>query len=148
MNKNRVTPNNITTLSDNEIFVFGSNLQGEHVGGAALVALKQFGAENGKGVGLHGKSWALPTCKRVDKFTTSGVKVRVTEPLTLNEIATFVRMLWMDAHGMNKDKTFYVTKVGCGIAGFEVRDIAPLFRHLADLKNVYLPIEFLETYEK
>ena len=55
------TPENITELRENEIFVFGSNLRGMHGSGAARVAMNRFGAVWGKGVGLQGRSYAIPT---------------------------------------------------------------------------------------
>ena len=60
-NYERVSPGFINSLSDNEIFVFGSNLQGHHGGGAALIAYEKFGAVWNEGVGLHGKTYAIPT---------------------------------------------------------------------------------------
>ena len=59
--RNRITPDNITTLKGNEIFVFGSNLAGMHAGGAARIAVEKFGAVMGQGVGLQGQSYAIPT---------------------------------------------------------------------------------------
>ncbi len=55
------TPENITELRDNEIFAFGSNLRGSHGGGAARLAYERFGAVLGQGVGLQGRSYAIPT---------------------------------------------------------------------------------------
>ena len=55
------TPEFITKLNDGEIFVFGSNLAGQHGGGAALVAYRKFGAEWGVGIGLTGLTYAIPT---------------------------------------------------------------------------------------
>ena len=60
MNK-RYTPEKITSLAENEIFVFGSNLAGSHGGGAARLAYNRFGAIWGEGVGLHGQTYAIPT---------------------------------------------------------------------------------------
>jgi len=57
----RITPEYITELKPNEIFVFGSNLAGAHGGGAARVARNKFGAIWGQGVGLQGQSYAIPT---------------------------------------------------------------------------------------
>ena len=54
----RFTPANIKSLNEGEIFVFGSNLQGYHGGGAARVAMNRFGAKFGVGVGLQGQSYA------------------------------------------------------------------------------------------
>ena len=61
MYNRRFTPYNVRTLAENEIFVFGSNLQGMHGGGAARAAYDNFGAIWGQGVGLQGKSYAIPT---------------------------------------------------------------------------------------
>ena len=55
------TPERISELKENEIFVFGSNLAGAHGGGAARLAYNRFGAVWGEGVGLHGKTYAIPT---------------------------------------------------------------------------------------
>ena len=57
----RITPNHITELKPNEIFVFGSNLQGYHGGGAARLAMNQWGAVWGQGTGLQGQTYAIPT---------------------------------------------------------------------------------------
>lgn len=57
----KFTSERITELAQNEIFVFGSNLAGRHGGGAARVAHKYFGAIYGQGIGLQGKSYAIPT---------------------------------------------------------------------------------------
>lgn len=120
------TPDRINTLGKRDIFVFGSNLAGQHAGGAAKLALEYFGAIWGQGEGLQGNSYAIPTMQGgietikpyVDKFI---------------EFAEYEKAL-----------TFYVTKIGCGIAGFEIKDIAPLFRNAYYLPNVILPIEFAE----
>ena len=55
------TPDRISELKDNEIFVFGSNLAGHHGGGAARLAYNRFGAVWGQGEGLQGQSYAIPT---------------------------------------------------------------------------------------
>ena len=57
----RYTPEMITELKENEVFVFGSNLAGAHGGGAARVAYNKFGAVWGQGVGLQGQSNGIPT---------------------------------------------------------------------------------------
>ena len=61
MEQKRTTPERITELQPNEIFVFGSNLEGMHGGGAALLAYRKFGAIWGQGVGLQGQSYGIPT---------------------------------------------------------------------------------------
>lgn len=120
------TPDNITHLDQDEIFVFGSNLAGQHLGGAARTALERFGAVMGQGVGLQGQSYAIPTMQGgVDT-----IKPYVDE---------FIRLAteW-------DQTTFYVTRIGCGIAGFTDEQIAPLFRDALGLYNVRLPKSFVD----
>lgn len=106
---------NITKLRDNEIFVFGSNLSGIHGSGAARVALQKFQAMWGNGVGLYGKSYAIPT--KDENIITMPIK----------EIAPFVRAFKATANMFDKN-IFIVTKIGCGLAGYNSEDIAPLFK--------------------
>ena len=63
MEQQRVTPERITHLEKNEIFVFGSNLAGAHGGGAAYIAYRKFGAIWGQGVGLQGQSYGIPSLR-------------------------------------------------------------------------------------
>lgn len=115
------TPEYIWKLAPNEIFVFGSNLRGIHGGGAAYDAYRRFGAVMGQGVGLQGQSYAIPTMQGgVEK-----IKPYVDE---------FIRFA-----GQNRQLTFLVTRIGCGIAGFSDEDIAPLFRNAHGAKNIILP---------
>lgn len=129
MKKGRITPHWINSLKDNEVFVFGSNLAGMHGGGAARVACLHFGAVMGQGVGLQGQSYAIPTMQ-------GGVET--IQPYVDNFIA------FAKAH---PEKQFLVTPIGCGIAGFEVKDIAPLFEAAKDVKNISLPESFWEMLE-
>ncbi len=118
-NYNRAfTPDKISELKNNEIFVFGSNLQGAHGGGAARVALNNFGAVWGQGVGLQGQSYAIPTMQ-------GGVE---TIKPYVDEFIDF-------AH-QHTELQFYVTRIGCGIAGFRDKDIAPLFTKAIELPNI------------
>lgn len=121
------TPENITSLKPGEIFVFGSNLSGSHGGGAALAAYRKFGAVWGQGVGLQGQSYGIPTMH-------GGVA----------EIKPYVDefIVFAQAHPELK---FYVTRIGCGIAGFKVRQIAPLFRDALGISNIVLPRDFVEA---
>ena len=120
----RVTPDFITELKEGEIFVFGSNKEGMHGGGAARIAYKEFGAIWGEGVGMTGRCYAIPTMdgsldiirKHVDDFTE-----------------------YAAAH---PELTFLVTRIGCGIAGWRDSEIAPLFGKASELGNVTLPEEF------
>lgn len=121
-----ITSERIVTLKDNEIFVFGSNLMGMHGGGAARLAWQRFGAVMGCGVGLQGQSYAIPTMQ-------GGVD---TIKPYVDEFVDFARN--------NASKHFLVTRIGCGIAGFADKDIAPLFAEALGLANVSLPREFIE----
>ena len=129
MKKNRITPEWIDTLKDNEIFVFGSNLAGMHGGGAARVARLRFGAVLGNGVGIQGQSYAIPTMQ-------GGVET--IRPYVDDFIA------YAQQH---PSLHFLVTPIGCGIAGFEPEDIAPLFENAKRMKNISLPESFWEVIE-
>lgn len=120
----RVTPEHIESLETGEIFVFGSNPEGIHNGGAARVALEKFGAIMGQGEGLQGQSYAIPT--------TFG---------SVEEIKPYIRnfILFADA---NPNMKFLVTRIGCGVAGFKDEEIAPLFAGAQGLPNVNLPESF------
>ena len=120
----KYTPDSITELKEDEVFVFGSNLEGMHGGGAARVARNHFGAIMGQGFGLQGKSYAIPTMQ-------GGVE---TIKPYVDEFVEF-------ASG-HKDMLFYVTRIGCGIAGFKEADIAPLFLKARFLNNVRIPESF------
>ena len=127
MNKKRISPKWISALEDDEVFVFGSNLSGAHGGGAAKLAMK-WGAVWGQGVGLQGQTYAIPTMQ-------GGVE---TIRPYVDDFLSFAR-----AHPELK---FLVTEIGCGIAGFSVREIAPLFIAAIEeeIDNVYLPESFFE----
>jgi hypothetical protein len=109
------------------VFVFGSNLEGYHGGGAALVAYQKFGAIMRQGVGLQGQSYAIPTMQ-------GGIE---TIRPYVNEFIDFAKT--------HPDKFFYVTRIGCGSAGFKDRDIAQLFKNALTLSNVSLPESFVTT---
>ena len=121
---NRITPDNIRKLNDNEIFVFGSNLAGMHAGGAARVAVEKFGAIMGQGVGLQGQSYAIPT-------------MQGGPDTILPYVEEFIR--FADQH---PELTFLVTRIGCGIAGFRPAEIAPLFAGAINVPNIHLPQDF------
>ena len=128
--KPEYTPDMITRLENDEIFVFGSNLRGFHAGGAARVAYSSFGAVWGEGVGLHGRTYAIPTMHG---------GVAEIKPY-VDDFIAFAR-----AH---HDMYFFVTRIGCGIAGFTDREIAPLFRDALELDNVCLPETFADVLVK
>ena len=125
INGHRIASDRIAELGENEIFVFGSNIQGAHGGGAAWFAYKHLGAEWGVGEGLTGHCYALPTMEgetsmkhAVEHFTACAKQ--------------------------HPELTFLVTAVGCGIAGYTPQQVAPLFREAAKLENVYLPQVFTQ----
>lgn len=143
MYEDRFTPSEIKELADNEVFVFGSNVQGEHLGGAAKCAVENFGAVMGEGFGSQGKCFAIPTCNRVGEGS-----LRHTEPIKdIEEIKSYVNVFVETAKYYNGN-IYYVTKIGCGIAGFKVEDIAPLFKECLPLNNVFMPQEFFEVLSK
>ena len=121
------TPERISELKENEIFVFGSNLAGAHGGGAARFAYERFGAVWGEGVGLHGQTYAIPTMQ-------GGV----------DTIKPYVDAFIRFAKEHNR-LTFLVTRIGCGIAGFRDEEIAPLFADAIEVENIILPMEFVEN---
>ncbi len=118
------TPDFITELQPDEVFVFGSNLAGSHGGGAAYVAWRRFGAVMGQGVGLQGQSYAIPTMQ-------GGVE---TIKPYVDEFIAFAKT--------HPELFFYVTRIGCGIAGFRDEEIAPLFSDAVGVPNICLPESF------
>lgn len=112
-----------------EIFVFGSNLAGAHGAGAALFALEHHGAVLGRGAGLQGASYAIPT-------KDSNIRT-----LPLCTIKQHVKAFIYFAH-LRPELTFNVTRVGCGLAGYKDEDIAPLFANPPD--NCVMPKEWEE----
>lgn len=121
------TPGRLSHLKPDEVFVFGSNLAGMHGGGAARAAYEHYGAVWGKGVGLQGQSYAIPTMH-------GGVEA--IRPY-VDEFIAFAKE--------HTELFFYVTRIGCGIAGFKDEEIAPLFKDALSLSNVCLPRSFVEV---
>ena len=120
----KFTPENITELDRDDVFVFGSNISGDHSDGAGRIARERFGAEQGQGVGFQGQSYAIPTLfDSVDKI----------KPY-VDDFIDFAREC--------DQNTFYVTRIGCGKAGFSDEQIAPLFADALNLYNVRLPESF------
>lgn len=130
----RTTPDNITALAPHEVFVFGSNLAGRHGAGAAKRAM-QWGAKYGRGWGLFGQTYALPTLdEHLDKLPL----LRIEEGVIALKICAEIR----------PGTTFLVTEVGCGLAGFTVEEIAPLFARCKDVENIHLPARFWEVLNR
>ncbi|MBD5308650.1 MAG: hypothetical protein HDS15_05165 [Bacteroides sp.] len=130
MKMRNYTPDNITELGPDDIFVFGSNLEGMHCGGAARTAVRKFGAIMGQGVGPQGQSYAIPTMQGGPET----IKPYVDDFINLARE-------W-------DQNTFYVTRIGCGIAGMTDEQIAPLFDEAYDLYNVRLPESFARIIER
>ena len=130
MKEKRISPRWIDSLEENEIFVFGSNLQGMHGGGAARVAHEKFGAIWGEGIGLQGQSYAIPTMH-------GGVDAIAPY---VNDFIAFAKE--------HPELKFLVTEIGCGIAGFRISEMAPLFKEALEIENIYLPERFVEELEK
>ena len=118
-----ITPSQVNVLADGEIFVFGSNFQGAHMGGAARVAKEKFGAVWGIGEGLQGRSYAIPTMEGLENLRPA-----------VDRFTSFAKQ--------HQELKFFVTAIGCGIAGYQAEEIAPMFLDAAYLPNVYLPISF------
>jgi len=125
----RTTPEIIKTISENEVFVFGSNLSGRHGKGAAKTALG-WGAKYGQASGIQGKTYGIPT---------KDASIRRT--LSIEEIKPFVDdfIEWAKYHSGN---TFYVTEIGCGLAGLKPKEVAPLFKEAVNVDNIHLPARF------
>ena len=120
----RISKDFIKELKENEIFVFGSNLEGMHGGGAARIAYEEFGAIWGQGVGLQGQCYGIPTMH-------GGV----------NDIKPYVDE-FIDFAKSHPELKFLVTRIGCGIAGFTDKEMAPPFKDAIEIENIYLPESF------
>lgn len=118
----QITPDIVTTLRPDEVFVFGSNARGRHAGGAARVAYERFGAVWGEGHGHHGQSYAIDTM--------SGLDVLEREARAFVSFAT-----------EHPELRFLLTPVGCGIAGYAPEQVAGLFSGAPG--NVTVPASFV-----
>lgn len=123
----RITPERIDKLNRGEIFVFGSNKAGHHMGGAAAAAVKRFGAVWGQGDGLQGQSYAISTMEGLIE--------------TARNVNRFIHYA-----AKHQELRFFVTPIGCGIAGYNPLEIAPLFSKAIVLPNVNLPKIFWEYF--
>lgn len=125
----KFTPDKISSLKKNQIFVFGSNEAGVHGAGAAKLAHQKFGAVYGVGFGLQGKSYAIPT---------KDLEIRT---LSLDKIESYIQSFLTEAMEY-PDTEFLVTKIGCGLAGYSELEIASLFKNKLIPENVTLPESF------
>lgn len=127
--KDRVTPEHISKLKINEVFVFGSNESGRHGLGAAKTALG-WGAKWGQAEGIQGRTYGIPT---------KDSSVRRT--LSIVEIKPYVDR-FIEFAKNNPDFIFLVTEVGCGLSKYHPKDIAPLFIDAINVDNIHLPDRF------
>lgn len=119
----------IRELGPDQIFVFGSNMSGRHGKGAAKQAMR-WGAKYGQAAGIQGRTYGIPT-----------VNASISGKLSLSKIARFVDD-FIDYASRAPGLTFLVTEIGCGLAGWSVKDIAPLFAKAKDIPNIWLPASF------
>ena len=127
--KKKFTPENIQELKENQVFVFGSNMNGNHAGGAARLAVEKFGAIMGQAEGLQGQSYAIPT---LDKDM---------EKVTEEELITYLGNLRNFAN-KHPEKEFLLTAIGTGIAGFDTNYMAYMVLRANLPDNVTIPEEF------
>ncbi len=125
------TPDYIDNLLPKQIFVFGSNALGYHTGGASGTARKKFGAVWGQAEGLQGQSYAIPVDYGKDVRKDAEVKAAIDRFLSFSK--------------EHPDLFFMVTRVGCGVAGYNDTEMAQFFKSAMDLKNVSLPKSFVEV---
>lgn len=125
------TPDYIDRLLSNQVFVFGSNSLGYHTGGASRTARKMFGAIWGQAEGLQGQSYAIP----VD--FGKGVRKDTEVKAAVDRFIVFARE--------HAELFFFVTRVGCGIAGYHDEEMAQFFKGALELKNVSLPKSFVDA---
>lgn len=123
----------INSLAEDTVFVFGSNLAGTHAGGAAKMALIHFGAVKGVGRGWAGQSYAIPTMNEH------------LQQMPLSHIESYIEdfKIYTKNHPKNK---YFLTSVGCGVAGYKVEEIAPMFKGIS--RNVIFPVSFRPFVEK
>lgn len=125
--------NIIKNLPEDTVFVFGSNLAGTHAGGAAKIANIHFGAIKGVGRGWSGQSFAIPTMNEH------------LQQMPLSQIQHYVDDFKIYAQNHPKVK-YFITSIGCGVAGYKVEEIAPMFKGIA--QNVIFPASFRAFVEK
>ena len=130
------TPENVESLKDGQVFVFGSNLIGYHSGGASLVAMQRFGAVWGQAEGPQGNCYAIPVDIRGEAVDNVSMYMK-------RHIDKF--LAYAKAH---KDQFFLIIKVGCGNAGFDEEFMAPFFKEALKMENVSLPKSFVDILKK
>ena len=130
------TPENVESLKDGQVFVFGSNLIGYHSGGASLVAMQRFGAVWGQAEGPQGQCYAIPVDIRGEAIDNVSAYMK-------RHIDKFIE--YAKAH---TEQFFMVIRVGCGNAGFDEEFMAPFFKEALKMENVSLPKSFVDILKK
>ena len=125
MMRSRCSRQTITELAPDEVFVFGTDPDGNHKSSAAQLAVAEFGAKVGRGEGFYGHSYAIP----VHKFKTG---------LMIEAVNRF-----LDFAMGNQQLRFHVLPVGCGAAGMDPAFVSLMFRKAIDLPNVWLSKQFI-----
>ena len=131
-----IIPTAISRVPANGVFVFGSNEAGIHGDGAARLAVQSFGATFGRGFGFSGKSFAIPT--KDSKITT----------LPLEVIGNYIKRFVAESK-LHPENFYFVTAIGCGLAGYTASEIAPMFFALMreELPNYAFPAEFFSALD-
>lgn len=135
----KTTPENVTKLTHNQIFVFGSNTAGIHGKGAARIGQQCFGAQRGIAEGPTGCCYAIPTRIYIPR-TPDHWKARF-EPVPLVDIHRSIHRFF-DYAEKHPELEFLMTKIGCGYAGYTVDDFKDIFSREWLPLNVVLPAEF------
>lgn len=132
----RFTPENLTTLAANEVYVYGSNLGGIPQGYSGKRAA-MLGATIGHIDGLLGQTYGIP------------VKDTHLRLLPLWMIKDYVRDFLDYSKKVFNDgesAVFLVNKIGCDLGEYDIKDMAPLFFpkgwNKGPTDNVILPEEF------
>lgn len=122
---------NRTRLPKDVYFVFGANLRGRHGAGAALTAVQHFGAIEGQAQGLMGQSYGIAT------------RDYYIKTLPLAAISKNIQSFIGFSH-MHPNLRFFITPIGCGHAGYEPHQIAPLFYGIRD--NCAIPLSWMQFF--
>lgn len=130
------TPELVENLQEGQVFVFGSNLIGNHSGGASSVAMQRFGAVWGQAEGPQGQCYAIPVDIR-------GEAIENVSAYMKRHIDKF--LAYAKAH---PEQFFLVVRIGCGNAGFDEEYVAPFFKEALTMKNISLPKSFVEILKE
>lgn len=126
----KYTPDRIDSLESNQVYVFTSNLIGYHSGETSLIALHRFGAIWGQAEGPQGQCYAIPVDIRGEAIDNVS-----------NYLKRHIRK-FLEYAKEHQEKEFLVTKIGCGIAGFDEDFIASFFSDALQIRNICLPKSF------